>query len=42
MLNVLSLGKKSYQNNLTLLEGNDAWKTTSYSNILFLPEKSKD
>ena len=31
--------KKSYQ---ILHEGNDARKSTSYSNILFLSDKSKD
>ena len=31
--------KKSYQ---IMLEGNDARKSTSYSNILFLSDKSKD
>ena len=33
---------KNFSNNLTLLEGNDALKSTSDLNILFLPDKSKD
>ena len=34
--------EKNLSHNLTLLEDNDAWKSTSYLNILFLPDKLKD
>ena len=39
---MFGLWGKNLSNNLTLLEGNDAWKSTSYLNILFLPDKLKD
>ena len=39
---MFGLWGKNLSNNLTLLEGNDAWKSTSYLNILILPDKSKE